>query len=226
MADRKILIVEDEEHIAEVLIAYSNRQGYHIEHFKSGKGVVNFVKHNHVDLILLDLMLPEVDGIEICRQIRKFSSVPVIMITAKTEEIDRLRGLDLGVDDYVCKPFSPKEVMARIRAVLRRTNQPKTNVINQSGFELHKDKYVAFLKGEDIGFTALEFKIFMLFINQIGRVFSRDDIINHVYHHSTEISGRNIDNHIKNIRKKINEIEAGLNPISAVYGVGYKFNEQ
>jgi two-component system response regulator BaeR len=170
-------------------------------------------------------MLPDVDGIEICKQIRQFSSVPIIMITAKSEEIDRLLGLDLGADDYICKPFSPKEVMARIRAVLRRTSQPKTNVINQSGFELHKDDYVASLRGKDIGFTAIEFKIFMLFFAQAGRVFSRADIINSVYTETTEISDRNIDNHIKNIRKKINEIESGRNPISAVYGVGYKFNE-
>lgn len=225
MTAHKILIVEDEEHIAEVLIAYSKQQGYSTEHFSSGKGVVNFVKQNSLDLILLDLMLPDVDGIEICKQIRQFSSVPIIMITAKSEEIDRLLGLDLGADDYICKPFSPKEVMARIRAVLRRTSQPKTNVINQSGFELHKDDYVASLRGKDIGFTAIEFKIFMLFIDQVGRVFSREDIINSVYTKTTEISDRNIDNHIKNIRKKINEIESGRNPISAVYGVGYKFNE-
>ena len=223
MAAYKILIVEDEKHIAEVLIAYSKQQGYSIEYFNSGEGVVNFVKHNHVDLMLLDLMLPDVDGIEICNQIRQFSSVPIIMITAKNEEIDRLLGLDLGADDYICKPFSPKEVMARIKAVLRRTNQPKSNVINQSGFELHKDDYVASLRGKDIGFTAIEFKIFTLFVDQVGRVFSREEIINSVYTETTEILDRNIDNHIKNIRKKINEVESGLNPISAVYGVGYKF---
>lgn len=225
MASQKILIVEDEENIAEVLIAYAKQQNYETEHFNSGKGVVSFVKQNAVDLILLDLMLPDVDGIELCKQIRAFSSVPIIMLTAKSEEIDRLLGLELGADDYICKPFSPKEVIARIKAVLRRTSQPKTNIINHNNFQLHKDDYEARLNGKSIGFTAVEFKIFLLFISHVGRVFTREDIINNVYSDTTDISDRNIDTHIKNIRKKINDIQAGLNPIAAVYSVGYKFKE-
>ncbi len=225
MASQKILIVEDEENIAEVLIAYAKQQDYETEHFNSGKGVVSFVKQNAVDLILLDLMLPDVDGIELCKQIRAFSSVPIIMLTAKSEEIDRLLGLELGADDYICKPFSPKEVIARIKAVLRRTSQPKTNIINHNNFQLHKDDYEARLNGKSIGFTAVEFKIFLLFISHVGRVFTREDIINNVYSDTTDIFDRNIDTHIKNIRKKINDIQAGLNPIAAVYSVGYKFKE-
>ena len=225
MASQKILIVEDEENIAEVLIAYAKQQNYETEHFNSGKGVVSFVKQNAVDLILLDLMLPDVDGIELCKQIRAFSSVPIIMLTAKSEEIDRLQGLEIGADDYICKPFSPKEVIARIKAVLRRTSQPKTNIINHNNFQLHKDDYEARLNDKSIGFTAIEFKIFLLFISHVGRVFTREDIINNVYSDTTDISDRNIDTHIKNIRKKINDIQAGLNPIAAVYSVGYKFKE-
>jgi len=225
MASQKILIVEDEENIAEVLIAYAKQQNYETEHFNSGKGVVSFVKQNAVDLILLDLMLPDVDGIELCKQIRAFSRLPIIMLTAKSEEIDRLQGLELGADDYICKPFSPKEVVARIKAVLRRTSQPKTNIINHNNFQLHKDDYEARLNDKSIGFTAVEFKIFLLFISHVGRVFTREDIINNVYSDTTDISDRNIDTHIKNIRKKINDIQAGLNPIAAVYSVGYKFKE-
>jgi len=225
MASQKILIVEDEENIAEVLIAYAKQQDYETEHFNSGKGVVSFVKQNAVDLILLDLMLPDVDGIELCKQIRAFSSLPIIMLTAKSEEIDRLQGLEIGADDYICKPFSPKEVVARIKAVLRRTSQPKTNIINHNNFQLHKDDYEARLNDKSIGFTAIEFKIFLLFISHVGRVFTREDIINNVYSDTTDISDRNIDTHIKNIRKKINDIQAGLNPIAAVYSVGYKFKE-
>ncbi|MBB1403496.1 response regulator [Pseudoalteromonas sp. SG45-1] len=225
MASQKILIVEDEENIAEVLIAYAKQQNYETEHFNSGKGVVSFVKQNAVDLILLDLMLPDVDGIELCKQIRAFSSLPIIMLTAKSEEIDRLQGLEIGADDYICKPFSPNEVVARIKAVLRRTSQPKTNIINHNNFQLHKDDYEARLNDKSIGFTAVEFKIFLLFISHVGRVFTREDIINNVYSDTTDISDRNIDTHIKNIRKKINDIQAGLNPIAAVYSVGYKFKE-
>ncbi|MBH0045468.1 MULTISPECIES: response regulator [unclassified Pseudoalteromonas] len=225
MASQKILIVEDEENIAEVLIAYTKQQNYETEHFNSGKGVVSFVKQNAVDLILLDLMLPDVDGIELCKQIRAFSNVPIIMLTAKSEEIDRLLGLELGADDYICKPFSPKEVIARIKAVLRRTSQPKTNIIIYNNFQLHEDDYEARLNGKSIGFTAVEFKIFLLFISHVGRVFTREDIINNVYSDTTDIFDRNIDTHIKNIRKKINDVQAGLNPIAAVYSVGYKFKE-
>lgn len=225
MASQTILTVEDQENIAEVLIAYAKQQNYETEHFNSGKGVVSFVKQNAVDLILLDLMLPDVDGTELCKQIRAFSSVPIIMLTAKSEEIDRLLGLELGADDYICKPFSPKEVIARIKAVLRRTSQPKTNIINHNNFQLHKDDYEARLNGKSISFTAVEFKIFLLFISHVGRVFTREDIINNVYSDTTDISDRNIDTHIKNIRKKINDVQAGLNPIAAVYSVGYKFKE-
>jgi two-component system response regulator BaeR len=223
MTAQHILIVEDEENIAEVLMAYCQQQGFSTKHLDSGKEVVNLVKQNHFDLILLDLMLPEVDGISLCRQIREFSNIAIIMITAKSAEIERLQGLELGADDYICKPFSPKEVIARIKAVLRRTQQSKANVIKYAGFELYKDEYVALLQGKNLSFTAVEFKIFLLFINQVGRVFSREDIINNVYNQNIEMIDRNIDTHIKNIRKKITAIEAGLNPITAVYGVGYKF---
>ena len=232
MTAHKILIVEDEENIAEVLIAYSQQQGYTTEHFNSGKGVVDFVRHNHVSLILLDLMLPVVDGITICQQLREFTNVPIIMITAKREEVDKLLGLDIGADDYICKPFSPKEVMSRVNAVLRRTTlsqadspHPDLSQLDsghQSGFEVQKDSYIALLNGHNLGFTAVEFKIFSLFFEHANRVFSREDIINSVYTESLDMSDRSVDNHIKNIRKKINEVEKGLNPIAAVYGVGYK----
>lgn len=186
MIAQHILIVEDEENIAEVLIAYCQQQGFSTKHLDSGKDVVNLVKQNHFDLILLDLMLPEVDGISLCRQIREFSNIAIIMITAKSAEIERLQGLELGADDYICKPFSPKEVIARIKAVLRRTQQSKANVIKYAGFELYKDEYVALLQGKNLSFTAVEFKIFLLFINQVGRVFSREDIINNVYNQNIE----------------------------------------
>lgn len=225
MAKQTILIAEDEEDIAEVLMAYSHQQGYNTEYFKSGKGVVDFVKQNPVDLILLDIMLPEVDGIDICKQIRTFSNVAIIMVTAKRQEADKLLGLELGADDYICKPFSPKEVMARIKTVLRRVSQPSHDVLEYSGFELHKDSYLALLNGKQMNLTAVEFKILALLLGKVDRVFSREDIIQHVYRETIDISDRNIDNHIKNIRKKIQETESGLNPIDTVYGVGYKFHK-
>ena len=223
MTKQTILIVEDEENIAEVLIAYSQQQGYHTEHFKSGVGVVDFIKNNSVDLVLLDLMLPEIDGLTICKQVRTFSNVAIIMVTAKRQEIDKLQGLEIGADDYICKPFSPKEVMARIKTVLRRTQQSQSETLQYMGFELHLASYLALYQGQQIRLTAVEFNILALLISQVGRVFSREDIIEHAYRETTDVSDRNIDTHIKNIRKKIQEIDNKQNPIATVYGVGYKF---
>jgi len=225
MSKQTVLIVEDEANIAEVLVAYCEKEGYQALHLSSGQGVTQFVKENTVDLILLDLMLPDVDGLTICKQIRLFSEVPIIMVTAKNEEIDRLFGLEFGADDYICKPFSPREVIARIKAVLRRFNKHSGGLIKQSCFEMEAEKYKVKIKGELIDFTPIEFKIFELFINNVGRVFSRDEILNRVYQDTAEVSDRNIDTHIKNIRKKINTLHAGSNPICSVYGVGYKFEE-
>ncbi len=232
MKKHHILIVEDEASIAEVLVAYCEKEGYHVSHLSSGSGVVNHVKEQKVDLILLDLMLPEVDGLTLCKQIRSFSAVPIIMVTAKGEEIDRLFGLEFGADDYICKPFSPREVMARIKAVLRRTHantisngSADEDVIIQSEFEMQPDKYKVTLKGTPIDLTPVEFKIFELLLKNVGRVFERNHILERVYSDTSGVSDRNIDTHIKNIRKKINDISPGSNPINSVYGVGYKFIE-
>jgi two-component system response regulator BaeR len=223
MKQTTILIVEDEENIAEVLVAYCHREGFATHHLASGLGVVDYVRENPVDVLLLDIMLPEVDGFELCQQIRTFSNMAIIMVTARTEEIARLSGLQLGADDYICKPFSPKEVMARINSVLRRTQYaPQPNMI-ATGFQLDEPAYVARLNNKPLDFTAIEFKIFALFFNHKGRVFSRDAIIHSVYSQTAGISDRSIDNHVKNIRKKINQQDPRLNPIVAVYGVGYKF---
>ncbi len=222
---KNVLIVEDEQHIAEVLLAYCEKEGYLATHKPSGKDVVSHVKNNPVDIILLDLMLPDVDGLTLCKQIRAFSQVPIIMVTAKGEEIDRLRGLDFGSDDYICKPFSPREVIARIKAVLRRFQPEVDAIIKQSGFELESDKYKVTLKGQIIDLTPIEFKILELLITHVERVYSRNEILNLVYSDVSEVSDRNIDTHIKNIRKKIHTISQNANPIGSVYGVGYQFKK-
>jgi two-component system, OmpR family, response regulator BaeR len=227
MSKQKILIVEDEENIAEVLIAYCQRNGYSVHHLCSGSDVIDYIKANHVDLMLLDLMLPDINGFEICKQLRLFSQLPVIMVTAKSEEIDRLFGLEFGADDYICKPFSPREVIARIKAVLRRfdnnsTQQSTKNIIEQSGFIIEPDKYKVTFKGSFLELTPIEFKVLELLLNNVERVFSRNEIMNQVYVDTADVSDRNIDTHIKNIRRKIHYISTGSNPICSVYGVGYK----
>ncbi|WP_372880302.1 response regulator [Psychromonas sp.] len=231
MNKQTILIVEDEVHIAEVLIAYCQNSGYLAEHLSSGKDVLRFVKENPVDLMLLDLMLPDIDGLEICKQVRAFSQLPIIMITAKSEEIDKLLGLEFGADDYICKPFSPREVIARIKTVLRRVSNnaaevDAAHIIKHSGFEMKTDEHEVSFKGQFLDLTPREFLILKLFLENSGRVFSRDEILVYAYSDTLDISDRNIDTHIKNIRKKINQIAEQADPIRSVYGIGYKFNKQ
>lgn len=222
--NKKILIVEDEASIAEVLIAYAQKEGYITHHLHSGLGVIEYLKNNNMDLILLDIMLPNIDGITLCKEIRLFAETPIIMVTAKNEEIDRLLGLELGADDYICKPFSPREVMVRIKTVLRRMAPTLENIsIKTSGFEMHPLNHTVTLHSKPIDLTPIEFKILQLFLKNTTRVFNRDQIINNTYLDTKEVSDRNIDTHIKNIRKKISSIQPGTNYISSVYGVGYRF---
>ncbi len=217
-----ILIVEDEPAIAEVLCAYCIAAGFTIKHLDSGQGVTDYIKNNNVDLVLLDLMLPDIDGVTLCKETRLFSQVPIIMVTAKNEEIDRLIGLEIGADDYICKPFSPREVIARIKVILRRAGSLTNKIIRQSGFELNKEKFSVTLHNQTLDLTPIEFKILERFLAHICRVFSRQEIMDSVYNDFEEVSDRNIDTHIKNIRKKISAVSPTLNPIVSVYGVGYK----
>jgi len=222
MTKYHILIVEDEAAIAEVLCAYCTNAGFTVKHLDSGRSVLDYIKENNVDLVLLDLMLPDVDGITLCKSTRLFSEVPIIMITAKNEEIDRLIGLEIGADDYICKPFSPREVIARIKVILKRAGNLTSKLIRQSGFELDTEKYSATLNNQDLGLTPIEFKLLERFLKSINKVFSRQEIMDSVYSGFDDVSDRNIDTHVKNIRKKINKIAPSLNPIISVYGIGYK----
>jgi len=222
MTKYHILIVEDEPAIAEVLCAYCTNAGFTVKHLDSGRSVLDYIKENNVDLVLLDLMLPDVDGITLCKSTRLFSEVPIIMITAKNEEIDRLIGLEIGADDYICKPFSPREVIARIKVILKRAGNLTSKLIRQSGFELDTEKYSATLNNQDLGLTPIEFKLLERFLKSINKVFSRQEIMDSVYSGFDDASDRNIDTHVKNIRKKINKIAPSLNPIISVYGIGYK----
>jgi len=217
----QILIVEDEPKLATLLRDYLNQSGFEVTILDNGLEVVPYVREKQPDLILLDLMLPGRDGLEICKEIRTFSTVPVIMITARVEEIDRLLGLELGADDYVCKPFSPREVVARVKAVLRRSNGKIT--VQDKGLSLDKDRYQASLHNIDLGLTAVEFKLLDLLMGSPGRIFSRDQLMDRIYSDRRIVSDRTIDSHIKKLRKKLAAVEPDLELVGSVYGVGYKF---
>ncbi len=219
----KILIVEDEIGLAELLRDYLENAGYSVSMLHEGSGVIAWIRQHMPALILLDLMLPGKDGIEICKEIRSFSNLPVIMTTARIEEIDRLIGLELGADDYVCKPYSPREVVARVKAVLRRT-APATpdSPAATSGITLDEACYLAKVHGAPLDLTPVEFRLLKTFLVQPGRVFSRGHLLDNLYTDQRVVSDRTVDTHIKNLRKKLEPHLPGQEVIHSIYGVGYK----
>jgi len=217
---RRILIVEDERKLAALLRDYLHRSGFETRMVAEGTRALAAVREFDPDLVLLDLMLPGRDGMDICRDIRAFSRVPVIMVTARVEEIDRLLGLELGADDYVCKPFSPREMVARVKAVLRRSVGPAEN---NGGLQLDAQGYKALLSGRDLGLTAVEFKLLHHLFSHPGRIFSRSRLMDRIYPDERIVSDRTIDSHIKKLRKKIEAADPASDLIHSVYGVGYKF---
>jgi len=217
----EILIVEDEPKLADLLIDYLKASGFEACCLGDGNGAVEWVRERNPELVLLDLMLPGREGMEICREIRTFSRVPIIMITARIEEIDRVLGLEMGADDYICKPFSPREVVARVKAVLRRTQDGRT--VQAEFVELDDSRYKATLHGQDLGLTAVEFKLLQIMISSPGRIFGREQLIDRIYPDRRTVSGRTIDSHVKKLRRKIEALDPRAKIIHSVYGVGYKF---
>ncbi len=220
----KILIVEDDTKIASILEAYMKQEGFEVGLSHRGDTVIDMVRGESWSLILLDLMLPGNDGISVCREIRTFSQVPIIMVTARIAEIDRLLGLELGADDYICKPFSPREVVARVKAVLRRSDSVSGSVLIQGPLQLDLEKRSFTIDAQDVKLTAAEFDILAAMLEQPERVFRRSELLYRV--RGNDFSGyeRNIDSHVKNLRRKIALLLSGDSPIESVYGVGYRFN--
>ncbi|MDG2176865.1 MAG: response regulator [Gammaproteobacteria bacterium] len=217
-----VLIVEDETKIASLLNDYLVESGFESTVLYNGEDVEDWLTNNSTNIMLLDLMLPGKNGVEICKDVRKSSSLPIIMITAKVEEIDRLLGLELGADDYICKPFSPREVVARVKAVLRRSDS--TEGLSDKGLVLDIDTYKAIINGEDLNLTAVEFQLLKVLTDQPGRVFPRSLLVGKIYNDGRVVSDRTIDSHIKKLRKKIAEKLPDIELIHSLYGVGYKFD--
>lgn len=223
-----ILIVEDEPKIAELVRKYLNNAGYGTHWLDEGTDAAAWVKTNTPALVLLDLMLLGKDGLEVCKEIRQFSQVPVIMLTARVEEIDRLLGLELGADDYICKPFSPREVVARIKAVLRRSSMMSSqgdayHADTESPLELIRDRLLVKLDQQEISLTLVEFELLNTLYTHPGRIFSRQQLMEHAYPDNRIVSDRTIDSHIKKLRRKLDEAAPDQSFIHSVYSVGYKF---
>ena len=220
-----ILIVEDEPKLARLLSNYLRQAGYEPHWVENGLDVLPVVRNNMPALILLDLMLPGKGGMDLCKEIRAFSLVPIIMITARIEEIDRLLGLELGADDYICKPFSPREVVARVKAVLRRT-APQQQVVVTPGLHLDEERFQATLHGHDLELTVVEFKLLGFLAANPGRIYNRSQLMDRIYPDQRVVSDRTIDSHIKNLRKKIAGVSPDSEIIHSVYGIGYKFDPE
>jgi two-component system response regulator BaeR len=225
MAEEHILVVEDEIKIANILKDYLSKDGFKVTCLTRGDEAIDKIKSIAPTLILLDLMLPGTDGIAVCREIRKFSDVPIIMVTAKVEEVDRLVGLELGADDYICKPFSPREVVARVKAVLRRT-RPNTHPrrLIAGPIILDENSRQVTVDGEKLSLTPSEYGLLNVLISFPERVFSRTELLDKVQGYQFEGYDRTIDSHVKNLRKKIANQLPGKEIILTIYGVGYRIN--
>ncbi len=221
----RILIVEDEPKLASLEADYLQHAGFQTHCLSQGLEVVPWLKENAVELVLLDLMVPGRDGLDICRDIRSFSQVPIIMVTARVEEIDRLLGLEMGADDYICKPFSPREMVARVKAVLRRLQSPAINSAEQT-LKLYPQSFKVQYDGREIELTAVEFQLLYTLYQQPGRIFSRAKLMDLIYQDQRIVSDRTIDSHIKKLRKKIAELIPEKEVIHSVYGAGYRYDPQ
>lgn len=213
----RILIVEDEIELGEIVQDYLRAQDFETLLVNDGIEALQKIVHEYWDLVLLDLMLPGKDGLSICQEARKVTQVPIIMMTAKVEEIDRLLGLELGADDYICKPYSPRELVARVKAVLRRTRPAQ----DETHFYLDQTNLSVHFQGQNIEVTAVEYRLLDILLSNRNRVISRDHLKKHAYNDHRVVNDRTMDSHITKLRKKLSQ----LTPeefIHSVYGVGYK----
>lgn len=227
--NRKILLVEDEKGISSIISSYLQKEGYEVLQAFNGDEALKYFKMHDLDLVILDRMLPLISGEEVLKTIRQLSDIPVILVTAKVEEIDKIEGFQLGADDYVTKPFSPKELMERVRAILRRIRKDpvNTNILSFDNGRLiiNLDNYTCKVNGNEVTLTNNEFSILQVLFSKPGKIFTREEIISIAFGDEYDAFDRAIDTHIKNIRQKIEESPREPKYIKTVYGVGYKTGE-
>lgn len=221
MAGAHILVVEDEPKLSALLADYLRAAGFVAEIIANGRAAVAAVQASEPALVLLDLMLPGMDGTDVCRALRRMGEVPIIMLTARIEEVDRLLGLELGADDYICKPFPPREVVARVKSVLRRSATGRTEA-PASGLAIDADRFEARVGDQVLDLTPVEFRLLQALAAGAGRVFSRDQLLDRLYTDHRIVTDRTVDSHVKNLRRKLEAALPGAQPIRSIYGVGYK----
>ncbi len=223
----RVLVVDDDPGIVKLVRAYLEQSGFGVLVAYDGKKAMQIARHERPDLVILDLMLPEMDGWDVCRALRKESDVPVIMLTARVEETDKLVGLELGADDYVTKPFSPRELVARVRSVLRRAEgmPPKPERISRGGITIDLSRHSVEVGGEPRELTPTEFDLLATLMEDAGRAFTRSQLLESVQGYAYDGYERTIDVHVKNLRQKIEADPRNPQHIKTVYGLGYKFED-
>ncbi len=223
---KHILLLEDEVELAHLVKDYLEAAGFEVSLFHDGQDAYNSFLQRKPHLMVMDLMVPRMDGLTICRKVREQSDIPIILVTARTEEIDRVLGLNMGADDYVCKPFSPKELVARVQAVLRRLERKVEPEVDEL-FRVDKAQQRIWYKQKILNLTPTEYRLLELFLDHVGQVYSRAQLLDHINPDSFDVADRVIDSHIKNLRRKImdlTEFDSSHEWIQAVYGVGYRFD--
>lgn len=222
-----ILIVDDEPKMRDLVKLYLEREGFKVTEAGDGEVALELFKKTKYDLVILDIMMPKLDGLSVCKEIRKNSETPIIMLTAKGEEIDRVLGFELGADDYVVKPFSPRELAARVKAMLRRVNTKATTnegtVLRFSGLTINLDAREAEIEGNKMSLTPKEFELLTFLAKNAGRVYTREQLLEHVWGYDFYGDFRTVDTHIKKLREKLSRYGGSANLIATVWGVGYKF---
>jgi two-component system response regulator BaeR len=223
ITSHRVLVVEDDRKISDLLMNYLRAGRYEATAAYDGRDALRMIKERAPDVVILDWMLPGLDGIGVCQAVRAFSDVPILMLTARVDEVDRLLGLDTGADDYVCKPFAPREVIARVRALLRRAQGRVKS--SARPWEIDEASFRIGWRGQWLPLTRIEFMMFRLLLSRPGRVYSRDQLLASVHDSQRDISDRAIDTHVKNLRKKVQAADPQSDCIASVYGVGYRFDE-
>ncbi len=218
----RLLVVEDERDLAGIVVDYATAAGYAAQAIADGREALEAIRRDVPDLVILDLMLPGLDGIALCRQVRAFSDVPIIMVTARVEEIDRLLGLEVGADDYVCKPFSPRELIARVGVILRRVRRSAAEPGSAAPIEIDDAARLVRIRGKALELTPTEYALLATMARRPGSVWSRAALLDLVRADTLNVNDRAIDSHVKNLRRKIDALLPGIEVVESVYGLGYR----
>lgn len=222
----RVLLVDDDPSLREVVRYALDRAGYEVVEASDGRQALERFQRQEVDLVVLDVLMPEMDGITVCQELRKRSQVPIVFLSSRAEEVDRILGLEMGGDDYLTKPFSPRELVSRIKAVLRRTRTPvePSSVVAAAGVRIDTDAFRAWVGDEELQLTVTELRILEVFVRRPGRVFTRDELVERAYPGPHHVSDRTLDSHIRRIRQKLRA--AGADPIRTVHGLGFRLEDE